>query len=187
MSVENNKITTPVFRVCFPHVYKASASEEGGEPKFSLVGLFDNEDELKDMKRLAKAAAKEKWGDKIPKGLRSPFREGNEKSDKYPEFEGMIYVSFSSKQKPKVVDQDVEPILDESEFYAGCYARASIRAYAYDQKGNKGVAFGLFNVQKVDDGDPLGGGSDPNDDFEPVGGGKGKSADDDDGDFGDWD
>ena len=42
-------------------------------------------------------------------------------------------------------------------FYSGCYGRASIRFYAYNQNGNKGVGCGLGNVQKLEDGQPLDG------------------------------
>jgi len=164
---KDNKVITPTFRVSFPHVFTPTAMEEGKEKKFSLVGLFPADEDLTELRNLAKAAIKEKWPTGAPKGLRTPFRDGNEKE--YPEFQDMIFISMSSKNRPNVVDEDVQPILNQSEFYAGCYARASVRAYAYDQKGNKGVAFGLINVQKVEDGEPLGGGaSDPEDDFSPV-------------------
>ena len=59
-------------------------------------------------------------------------------------------------------------ILDESEIYSGCYGKVSLRAFAYDQKGNKGVSFGLQNVQKVRDGESLGGRVNPQDEFKPV-------------------
>jgi len=81
---------------------------------------------------------------------------------------GAIYLTLKARQRPGLVDQNVQPILDESVFYAGCYARAEVRAYAYDQKGNRGVSFGLQNLQKLDDGDPLSGRNKAEAVFAPV-------------------
>jgi hypothetical protein len=60
-------------------------------------------------------------------------------------------------------------IIEEKDFYSGCFARATVRAFAYSNKGNNGVAFGLQNIQKLRDGDPLGGRTRPSDDFQAVG------------------
>ena len=73
--------------------------------------------------------------------------------------------------KPGIVDKDVNPILDQSELYSGCYGRASITFYAYNANGNKGIACGLQNLQKLEDGEPLGGKSNAADDFGSFGGG----------------
>lgn len=164
---DENKVITPEFRVSFANVFEATSFEDG-DPTFGLTMLFDADADLKAMKELAKRAAVDKWGDKIPKDLKSPFRDGAEKPD-VDGYEGKIFVNAKSRQKPGVVDQRVRPILDASEFYSGCYAIASVRAYAYEKKGNRGVAFGLINVQKVRDGEPFGGGrSKAEDDFRPV-------------------
>jgi hypothetical protein len=74
----------------------------------------------------------------------------------------------STKQKPGVVDEKVQPIVEEGEIYGGCYVRASLSVYAYDQSGNKGVSFGLRNIQKVGDGEAFGGRTRAEDDFTPV-------------------
>lgn len=66
------------------------------------------------------------------------------------------------------MDKDVQPIIDQTEFYSGCYGRASIIFYAYNANGNKGIAAGLQNLQKLEDGEPLSGKSRPEDDFGPV-------------------
>jgi len=63
------------------------------------------------------------------------------------------------------VDKDVKPIFDQGEVYSGCYGRASIVFYAFNQNGNKGIACGLQNIQKLADGEPLGGKARPEDDF----------------------
>lgn len=162
-----DKVMTPEFRVSFPSVFEARAFAEGQTKKFELTALFPAGTDLSPLKALAKAAAVDKWGDKIPANLRSPFRDGSEKPD-LEGYEGCVFVKMTSLQRPGVVDQNVQPIIEPSDFYGGCYARASITAFAYDQMGNKGVSFGLQNVQKLRDGDAFSGRSKPEEDFEPV-------------------
>lgn len=172
---DNNKITTPVFRVSFPAVFQAKAGMDGGPGKFGITMLFDTKDPvavkgLETMKAAVRAAVVEKWGadqTKWPKGLRLPFRKGEEKDyDGYGP--GIIFASATSKMKPGLVGPDLQPIIEPSEFYAGCYARATINAYAYDRNGNRGVAFGLRNIQKVKDGESFGGGGSAEKDFQPI-------------------
>lgn len=157
-------IKSPVGRVSFPSVFEKT-SYEGSEPKYSCTLLFDADDPgLKKLKRLAADAAKEKWHDKPPKGLKNPFRDGDEKED-LDGYEGKVFVKFSSTRKPQVIDRFKNEITDVEDFYAGCFARIMCNAYAYDNIG-KGIAFGLGNILKTDDGEPFGiGASDPKDDF----------------------
>ena len=162
----SRKIVTPTFRVSFPHVFEAVPFAEGQKKKYSVVMLFDKTEDLSDLISIVKDAITEKWGDKKPKDLKSPFRDGDEKD--YPGYEGMIFCSATSIQKPAVVDETLQHILDPEEFYAGCYARASITAFAYDTMGNRGVAFGLQNVQKIKDGEAFSGKAKPEDEFEAV-------------------
>lgn len=163
------KVTTPEFRVSFPSVFKATAFENQ-EPKFSIVMLFDKKTSLAPLKALAKDAIEKKWPDasKRPKGLRSPFRDGDIEKPDTQGYAGCMFIRATSKMRPGVVDQSVQPIIDESDFYAGCYARATLTAYAYDTAGNRGVAFGLQNVQKLRDGEPFSGRSKAEDDFDVV-------------------
>lgn len=159
-------VMTPEFRVSFPAVFKPKRQkgDATSEPKYGLTMLFPKGADLSKLKAAAQEAVREKWGDKPPKNLRSPFRDQGEKEYEGYE-EGAVFVSASSKQKPGLVDRQRQDIIDETEFYPGCYARATIRAFAYDNNGNKGVAFGLNNVQKLRDGDPLGGRTRAQDDF----------------------
>ena len=162
-------IMTPEFRVSFPAVFKARSSKsdddgDAGTPKYGITMLFAKDADLSKLKAAAQAAAKEKWGDKIPKNLRTPFRDQGDKGlEGY--VEGAVFINATSLQKPGLVDRNREDIIDETEFYAGCYARATLRAFAYDKKGNKGVAFGLNNVQKLRDGESLSGRTRAQDDF----------------------
>lgn len=166
----SEKVMTPEFRVSFPNLFKARAAAPGQDPKFSISALFPAGADLSELKRIASEVVKEEWGDKPPANLRSPFKDQGEKTH-YEGYEpGNTYITASSKRRPGVVDINVQPIIDESEFYPGCYARMTVVAFTYrPTKDNPamrpGVAFGIQNVQKTAEGEPLGGGSRPEDDF----------------------
>lgn len=90
----------------------------------------------------------------LPNNFKKPIRDGAEKADLQGFGEGKMFFTASSKMKPGLVGLDLCPILEEDEFYPGCYARITLTAYAYENVG-KGVAFGLQNIQKVADGERL--------------------------------
>lgn len=175
MDITKKKCTTPEFRVSFPHVFEKHSGFEGQEAKYSCVMLFPKNTDLKGLKQAVHNAATEKWGakEKWPKGMRMPFRDGDEKAD-LAGYEGHIFVSASSKQKPQVVsnkkvDGAFPRIEKEDEtFYAGCYARATLIAFAYDKMGNKGVSFSLQNIQKLKDGEQFSGRKNADDEFDEV-------------------
>lgn len=163
-------VTTPEFRASFVYVFRPGKPDQHGKQKYAITMLFPANADLSPMKRLAHAAIVKKWGadtSKWPSNLRQPFRDQGEKS-----FEGYVkgckFVTASSDRRPGIVDQNVAPIIDESRVYSGCWCRASVRAYTYDQQGNRGVSFGLQNVQLIRDDQPLAGRSRPEDDFTPV-------------------
>ena len=118
------------------------------------------------------AAIKEgaaKFGGKIPNkaALKLPLRDGDvEREDEA--YQNAYLVNANSTTAPQIVDRSVQPILDRSEVYSGCYAHVSINFYAFNSNGNRGVACGLGNIQKVRDGAPLGGKSSAADDFATV-------------------
>lgn len=174
------RVTTPAFRVSFPNVFKPKAAFEGQDPTYNIQMLFPKDPEtydypekvkkfagdLKKLKSLANKVKKDKWGDKKINGLRSPFRDGDEKE--YDGYKGMDFVNAKSKQKPGIVDRANEEIIDPQEFYAGCWARATLVAFAYDTAGNKGVSFGLQNLQFLGDDDAFSGKKNAKDDFEMI-------------------
>lgn len=167
-SIEKKKVMTPEFRLSFPALHKPK-SFENQEPKFSIVMLFDKKKaDLSKLKAAVAFAAQEKWGpkEKWPKQLRMPFRDGDEKED-MEGYKGHTYVSASSKQKPGLVDYPNRNPIDESDnkAYAGCYARATLIAFAYDKAGNRGVSFSLQNVQILRDGKPFSGRKAAEDEF----------------------
>lgn len=167
--IEKKKCLTPEFQVSFPHVFEAQTAFPGQEAKYSVVMLFDKKENLDVLKKAVFNAAVEKFGpkEKWPKGLRLPFRDGDEKQD-LGGYAGRIFVSATSKMKPGLVNGRLEEIIAREEFYAGCYARATLIAFAYDKAGNKGVSFSLQNLQKTKDGTPFSGRRKASDEFEAI-------------------
>lgn len=159
MAGDRTKVVTPPFRVSFPSVFEPS-SYEGSAPKYSVVMIFDpskfteaDKKAFAQMKAILDTASKEKFKrvvKDLPDNFKRALRKGEEKAHLEGYGPGMIFATASSKQRPGLIDRNKQPILQADEFYAGCWARATITAYAYDNKG-KGVAFGLHNLQKLGD------------------------------------
>lgn len=169
MDITKKKCLTPKFRVSYPAVFEAK-SFQNQPAKFSIVCIFDKKTDLKDLKRAAANAALEKFGpkEKWPKNLRLPFRDGDTERGDTPGYENSIFITASSKQRPGVVDKSLNEIISEDDFYAGCYARATLIAFAYDQMGNKGISFSLQNIQKMEEGERFGGRREASTEFEKI-------------------
>ncbi len=176
---KKKKLITPVFRVCFPSVFQVAKQmkDASGPPKFEVTMVFDPKAmDPEDTKRLKEmmAAANEACIEKFKKPLKDvkianfhkPFRDGAEKEHLQGFGEGTIFAKASSKIKPGIVASDRKTAIvdDPTAFYAGCYARATVGVYAYDNV-SKGVSFGLRNLMFVRDGEHLDGRSDADDDF----------------------
>lgn len=187
----SKKITTPHFRVSFPSIFQASSAPGSEKKHFSVVAIFDKKKLQSDpesarlfaeMKKAMADCAREEWADKTPKDLKNPFRDGSEKET--PGYgPDTIFITFKTEEKngrPGLVDQNMQRIISEADFYPGCYAHATVNAYAWTYMGKSGISFGLQNLQKVADGEPLGGGrSRAEDDFSVMGdGGAGLNATD---------
>lgn len=172
-----DKIITPEFRAAFCGLFRATAPRENpdGKKKFSVRAVFMPGTDLAGLKAAARAVATEKWGNQMPKTMRSPFRTNEELDNPIPGIpDDAVVMTFSANEdrRPGLVDAKLNDIIDDAEVYAGAWFRAQVRAYAYDTQGNRGVAFGLENVQKLRDDDPLGSGRMPaSKAFEPVAGG----------------
>lgn len=177
---KNKRLITPVFRVSFPQVFTPKPPMDGGEPVYSIQMLFPKtmKEELKAMQAMYKEAAAAKWPNGLPKNFRSPFNDGDTKD--LESHKGHFYVNCKTKFQPGLVGPDRQPIISQDDFYAGCFARASISAYAYDKNGNKGVAFSLQNIQKVKDGPKFASRVAAEDEFETI-----EGFESDSGDFGD--
>jgi hypothetical protein len=104
--------------------------------------------------------------------FKTPLRDGDTErdTDKYPEYKGHYFINANTYNKPSVVDAKMNDIIDKSELYSGCFGRVSIMPAAYNVDGNKGIKFYLNNVQKLAEGEPLGGAgaSNASDDFTAV-------------------
>ena len=181
--VNPSKVVTGKVRLSYVNLFTPRADSENGnaEPKYSVQLLIPKTDTVtiaKIEKALAAVKADPKsvttWGGKFLAGYKTPLRDGDTErdTDKSPEYKGMYFLNASSSMKPQVVDADVNPVMDQTEVYSGCYGRVSINLYAFNQKGGIGIAAGLNNVQKIADGEPLGGRSTAEEDF-------GAEADDD--------
>jgi len=111
------------------------------------------------------------WGSKFLASFKTPLRDDDTERDteKYPEYKGNYFVNANTYNKPSVVDSGMNDIINKSDLYSGCYGRISIIPAAYNVDGNKGIKFYLNNVQKLAEGEPLGGGvSNAADDFTAV-------------------
>jgi hypothetical protein len=156
------KFVTGKVRFSFVHVFEP-AETLNGSMKYSVSILIPKTDkETVDRFNKAFDATKQAnaayWGGSVPKNLKGGLRDGDvEKED--PVYAGHYFINASANatNQPGVVDANLNPIIDPSEFYSGCYGRASIDMYPYDVSGTRGIAFGLNNVMKLEDGEKLGG------------------------------
>ena len=147
----------------------------GGTPKYSVSLIIPKSDTVTVAKiRAAIQAAYEEGqsklrgnGKSVPDldSLKTPLRDGDKERKGDEAYANSWFVNANSTTKPGVVDADCQPILDTSELYSGIIGRASINFYAFNSNGNKGIAAGLNNLQKLSDGTPLGGHSRAEDDF----------------------
>lgn len=165
------KLTTPRFRVSFPHLHEP-AGMEGQEKKYSIVMLFPKNTDMAWAKNAITATMTERFGSdkaKWPKGLKNPIRDGDDKETPLAGYEGSFYLTARTKDKPGAVDAKCNDILDvRTEVYAGCYARATVAFYYYDKAGNKGIGIALNNIQKLGDGEKFSGKSNAKDDFDAA-------------------
>ncbi len=170
--IKNNttKVVTGPVRLSYANVWEP-ASINGGTPKYSVSLIIPKSDTktLAAINAAVDAAIKlgaAKFGGKIPNkaALKLPLRDGDtEREDEA--YKDSYFVNANSTSAPQIVDRTVQPILDRSEVYSGCYARVSINFYAFNSNGNRGIACGLGNIQKLRDGEPLGGRTSAADDF----------------------
>lgn len=172
------KVTTGKVRLSYAHLFEPHAIE-GNEPKYSVSVIIPKTDKetlsaIKAAVEQVKEEGKSKWGGKVPGNLKTPLRDGDQERPDDEAYENCYFLNANSKNKPGVVDVNVQPILDATEVYSGCYGRLTLNFYAYSASGNKGIACGLGNVQKLAEGDPLGGFTRAEDDFDSV-----ESAEDD--------
>ena len=163
-------ITGKNTRLSYFHGWEPT-SINGGPERYSVSVLIpkDDKETVKAINDAVDAAIEEgiaKFGGKKPNkaAIKLPLRDGDtEREDEA--YAGHWFINANSKTAPQIVDKAVKPILDRDEVYSGCYARVSLNFYAFNSNGNKGIACGLGNIQKIRDGESLGGRSSATDDF----------------------
>ena len=161
-----NKVTMPTkvitgvnTRWSYANVWDPK-SINGGAPKYSVSLIIP--------KAYEEGQSKLKGnGKSVPalSAIKTPLRDGDLERPDDEAYKNAYFINANSATAPGIVDADRQPILERSEVYSGVYGRASINLYAFNSNGNKGIACGLNNLQKIRDGEPLGGKSRAEDDF----------------------
>jgi len=156
------KVVTGKVRFSYLHVWEPAAVEEGSQKKYSVSLIIPKSDtdtvaRIKNAIQSALEAGKAKFGGKIPASLKLPLRDGDIERADDDAYLNSWFLNANSSKQPGIVDQNVQPILRQDELYSGCYGRASINFFAFNTNGNKGIACGLNNIQKLSDGELLGG------------------------------
>lgn len=171
--MENStKVITGKVRFSYANVFEPTAMQDGQTPKYNVSIIISKSDTktveaIKKAIEAAKEAGKSKIADKngkIPVNLKTPLRDGDEERPDDPAYENSYFINANSERKPGIVDRDLNPIMSRDDFYSGCYGRASISFYAFNVN-SKGIACGLNNLQKLEDGERLAGGSSAEEDF----------------------
>ena len=165
----NTKVIVPC-RFSYLHCWEPD-SVNGGDPKYSVSAIIPKSD-TKTVNAImaaieqAKKDSVSKWGGKVPANLKLPLRDGDIDRPDDEAYAGCYFFNANSRQAPQVVDSKVQPILDQSEVYSGCYGKISVTFYGRYSTGYRGLTAGLGNIQKLKDGESLGGRPSAADDFQ---------------------
>lgn len=162
----STKVVTGKCRFSYCYLFEPQEPLGGGDPKYSITLLIPKSDTATLGKiKQAIAEAREVYcqrngANALPAKPVHTLRDGDgtrDNGDPFgPECAGCYVIKVKSKQKPVVVDASLKPITDPGEVYGGCYGRASINFYGYNQAGQKGISASLLSVQKLHDGEPFG-------------------------------
>ena len=181
MSINTNKVNNPMKVITGPDTRWSYAnvwepkSINGGTPKYSVSLIIPKSDTKTVAKLKAAIEAAYREGESKLKGngktvpplaaIKNPLRDGDTERPDDEAYANAYFINANATTAPGIVDVDRNPILIRSEVYSGVYGRASISFYAFNSNGNKGIACGLNNLQKVRDGEPLGGKASAESDF----------------------
>ena len=167
-------ITGPETRWSYANVWQPKAID-GGAPKYSVSLIIPKSDTktIEKVRAAIQAAYDEGQGKLKGNGksvpplssIKTPLRDGDVERPDDEAYANSYFINANSASAPGIVDAACQPIIDTSEVYSGVYGRASINFYALNSNGNKGIACGLNNLQKIRDGESLGGKSRAEDDF----------------------
>ena len=160
------QVTTGIVRLSYANLNEAK-SINGGEARFSANVLIPKSDTktLERIKAAIQAAYTEGEGKLRGTGktvppmatLKLPLRDGDAERPDDEAYAGHYFLNANNKERPDIVDINLNPIINSSELYSGIYARVFLGFYAFNSSGNRGIAVALNGVQKVKDGPSLGG------------------------------
>lgn len=180
-SVVSQKIVTPVCRLAYPNIF--TADKDG---KYSAVLLFEKQGfDPTFMRTIVDEIKGQLQTSTFKQGFPATFKGNPLKDGDVPNsmgntpFAGFFYCNVKSNFQPGVVASFPDPVKkgadgrplpmiieDSREIYGGVYARVSMHAYYYNSQGNLGIGLSLNSVQKIKDGEQLGGASNPANDFD---------------------
>ena len=171
MNNTEQKVIIPC-RFSYLHCWEPVIVKDSG-PRYSVSAIIPKSDTatlnaIKAAIEVAKNESLSKWGGKIPPNLKLPLRDGDIDRPDDEAYAGCYFLNANSRQQPQVVDSRVQPILNQSDVYSGCYGKISVTFYGYNTNGNRGIAAGLGNIQKLRDGESLGGRVNASEEFESV-------------------
>jgi len=175
----STKVLIGPVRLSYPALFEPKTQSDGKDPKYQASLLIDHTTAagkkiLADCEKAVVAALelgnqggfKGKTG--TLKNVKLPIRDGDDERDQDPAYAGHKFLNTSSKTKPGIVDKDIKPIIDQSEIYPGCYVYASINFYPFNFEGKLGIAVGLNNIMKWEDGEALAGRASAEEDFASI-------------------
>ena len=175
--INPTKVVTGECRFSYANLWKAKAMDEKSKPKYS-VSLIIPKSDTKTIEKVKAAiqAAYDEGKSKLSNGksvpslnsIKTPLRDGDIDRPDDEAYANSYFINANSIIAPGIVDADRQTIIDHSEVYSGVYGRASINLYAFNSNGNRGIACGLNNLQKIADGEPLGSKSSAEDDFADI-------------------
>lgn len=167
MAMTATTVTTDRARLSFTHLFEPHANNPGQEAKYSVTVLVPKSDyATKQRIDAAITAAKQQgvskcWNGAMPPVVSTAVHDGDGVRPNGEPFgdecKGHWVFTASSKQPPQVVDANLNPVINQTDIYSGCYARVCVNFFPYNSNGNRGVGIGLQAVQKLEDGEPLGG------------------------------
>ncbi len=169
---KSNRDVTAAGRLSYPNLFTPRAANEQAAPKYSATLLIPKTDTatIQRVQAAIDAAVQDGVDRHVFKqpidpshSKYPPLRDGDLPNDsgepRGPEFAGHWFISAKAgaQRKPFIVDQQLQPIIDENDIYAGCYVNMAVQFFAYENSGNKGISAALVGVQFVKDGERLGG------------------------------
>lgn len=162
MNHKGIQVTTGKVRFTYVNLFTPRAIEVGQEAKYSICLLIPKSDVRTvqaiqaGIEEARQYGMRAKWQGESLEAFRSPLRDGDEEREGAA-YAGHYFMNAYTRYKPLVVDDLKQVIVAPEQVYSGCYGKAVLQFYAYSSPGTKGIACNLMGVQKLAEGEPLGG------------------------------